>query len=260
MSRRPGSRLQDTEVWRSVVRTPHTDTPRGRAATTFQNLFLHVYPVKVPRRILDFRSTFRLGFIAAALFAILLVSGIYLMFFYVPAVTHAYLDMHEIHTSVAFGQFVRNIHRWAAHLMVVVVFLHLVRAFYAAAYKAPRQFNWVIGVWLLLLTLALSFTGYLLPWDQLAFWAVTVGTNIAGYAPLAGEEARELMLGAPEVGERALLRFYVLHVYVLPALLTTLLAVHVWRVRKDGFAGGEPVAEPRAAVAEPDREGDGDGR
>jgi quinol-cytochrome oxidoreductase complex cytochrome b subunit len=260
MSRRPGSRLQDTEVWRSVVRTPHTDTPRGRAATTFQNLFLHVYPVKVPRRILDFRSTFRLGFIAAALFAILLVSGIYLMFFYVPAVTHAYLDMHEIHTSVAFGQFVRNIHRWAAHLMVVVVFLHMVRAFYAAAYKAPRQFNWVIGVWLLLLTLALSFTGYLLPWDQLAFWAVTVGTNIAGYAPLTGEEARELMLGAPEVGERALLRFYVLHVYVLPALLTTLLAVHVWRVRKDGFAGGEPVAEPRAAVAEPDREGDGDGR
>ncbi|HEX6568065.1 MAG TPA: cytochrome b N-terminal domain-containing protein [Acidimicrobiales bacterium] len=260
MSLRPGGRLRDTEVWRSVFRTPHTDTPRGRAATTFQNLFLHVYPVKVPRRILGFRSTFRLGFIAAVLFAILLVSGVYLMFFYVPAVTDAYFDMHEIRTSVAFGQFVRNIHRWAAHLMVVVVFLHMVRVFYAAAYKAPRQFNWVIGVWLLLLTLALSFTGYLLPWDQLAFWAVTVGSNIAGYAPVAGEEARELLLGAPEVGERALLRFYVLHIYVLPALLTTLLAVHVWRVRKDGFASGEPAAEPGAAAVEPDREGAGDGR
>jgi len=242
VSSRLGARLRETEVWRSVVRTPHTDTPRGRAATTFQNLFLHVYPVKVPRRILRFRSTFRLGFIAAVLFAILLVSGIYLMFFYVPAVTHAYLDMHEIRTSVAFGQFMRNIHRWAAHLMVVVVFLHLMRVFYAAAYKAPRQFNWVIGVWLLLLTLALSFTGYLLPWDQLAFWAVTVGSNIAGYAPVAGDEARELLLGAPEVGERALLRFYVLHVYVLPALLTTLLAVHIWRVRKDGLAGGDVEA------------------
>jgi quinol-cytochrome oxidoreductase complex cytochrome b subunit len=239
VSLRLGDRLRETEVWRSVVRTPHTDTPRGRATTTFQNLFLHVYPVKVPRRILRFRSTFRLGFIAAVLFAILLVSGIYLMFFYVPAVTSAYFDMHEIRTSVAFGQFVRNIHRWAAHLMVVVVFLHMVRVFYAAAYKAPRQFNWVIGVWLLVLTLALSFTGYLLPWDQLAFWAVTVGSNVVGSAPVVGEEAQELLLGAPDIGERALLRFYVLHVYVLPALLTTLLAVHIWRVRKDGLAGGE---------------------
>ena len=102
MSRRLGERVRESQAWRSMFRAPHTDTPRGRAMTTFQNFFLHVYPVKVPRRALSFRSTFRLGFIAAVLFAILLVSGIYLMFFYVPSVTSAYFDMHEIRTAVAF--------------------------------------------------------------------------------------------------------------------------------------------------------------
>ena len=237
--KRSGWSLRESEAWRSVFRSSHTDTPRGRALTTFQNFFLHVYPVKIPRRILSFRSTFRLGFIAAVLFGMLLVSGVYLMFFYVPSVTSAYLDMHDIRTAIAFGQFVRNVHRWAAHLMVLVVFLHLLRVFYAGAYKAPRQFNWVIGVGLLLSTLALSFTGYLLPWDQLAFWAVTVGTNIASYTPFFGEGARRALLGAPEVGENALLRFYVFHIYVLPAMLMVLLGVHIWRIRKDGLAGAE---------------------
>lgn len=239
---RVGRAVRESTVWRSAVRTPHTETPRGRASATFHNFFLHVYPVKVPRRILSFRSTFRLGFIAAVLFLVLLVSGLYLMFFYVPAVTSAYVNMHELRTAVGFGQFVRNVHRWSAHLMVVVVFLHLVRVFYAGAYKSPRQFNWVIGVWLLLFTLGLSFTGYLLPWDQLAFWAVTVGTNVAGYVPLVGEQVQRTLLGAPEIGEKTLLRFYVLHVYALPGLLTVGLAVHIWRVRKDGFHGGEDGA------------------
>lgn len=204
--------------------------------TSFHNFFLHVYPVKVPRPVLSFRSTFRLGFIATVLFTVLFVSGTYLMFFYRPAVPEAYFDMHEIQTGVAFGQFVRNIHRWSAHLMVLVVVLHMLRVFYAGAYRPPRQFNWVLGVGLLLLTLGLSFTGYLLPWDQLAFWAITVGTNVAGYTPVLGDRARQVLLGGPEVGGDALIRFYVLHIYVLPALLILLLAVHVWRVRKDGFA------------------------
>lgn len=249
MIRPPTSRLRESQAWRSIFRAPHTDTPRGRAATTFQSLFLHVYPAKIPRRILSFRSTFRLGFIAAVLFAMLLVSGIYLMFFYVPSITSAYLNMHELRTAVTFGQFVRNIHRWSAHLMVLVAFLHMLRVFYAGAYKAPRQFNWVVGIGLLLATLGLSFTGYLLPWDQLAFWAVTVGTNVAGYAPFMGENARRALLGAPEVGEKALLRFYVFHIYVLPTVLVTLLGVHIWRVRKDGLAGeaGQPVSAPPTA-------------
>ena len=222
---------------------------------SFHNFFLHVYPVKVPRKVLSFRSTLRLGFIATVLFFILFVSGMYLMFFYHPAVPQAYFDMHNLATSVAFGQFVRNIHRWSAHLMVVVVFVHLMRVFYAGAYKAPRQFNWVIGVGLLVLTLLFSFTGYLLPWDQLALWAITVGTNIAGYVPLMGDQARQILLGGPDVGGNALLRFYVLHIYVLPALLILLLAVHIWRVRKDGFAVADRgESEPATPSEQPDRE------
>jgi quinol-cytochrome oxidoreductase complex cytochrome b subunit len=133
-------------------------------------------------------------------------------------------------------------HRWAAHLMVLSVVLHLCRVFYTGAYKPPREFNWVVGVCLFLLTLALSFTGYLLPWDQLAFWAITVGTNIAGYAPVIGKKLQFLFLGGHTVGESALLRFYVLHVLVLPGIAALLIAIHVWRVRKDGglASPGEP--------------------
>jgi quinol-cytochrome oxidoreductase complex cytochrome b subunit len=132
------------------------------------------------------------------------------------------------------GPFLRNMHRWAAHAMVVCVFLHMCRVFYTGSYKKPRQFNWVVGVVLLLLTLGLSFTGYLLPWDQLAFWAITVGSNIGSYAPIVGGQLRELLLGGHSVGEAALLRFYVLHVAVLPSALILLTIVHFWRVRKDG--------------------------
>jgi quinol-cytochrome oxidoreductase complex cytochrome b subunit len=251
----PAERFRHTELFQSVIRHPRADTPRGRAMMSFHNIFLHVYPVKVPRKVLSFRSTLRLGFIATVLFFILFVSGMYLMFFYHPAVPQAYFDMHNLATSVAFGQFVRNIHRWSAHLKVVVVFIHLMRVFYAGAYKAPRQFNWVIGVGLLVLTLLFSFTGYLLPWDQLALWAITVGTNIAGYVPLMGDKARQILLGGPDVGGNALLRFYVLHIYVLPALLILLLAVHIWRVRKDGFAVADrEESEPATPSEQPERE------
>ncbi len=251
----PAERFRGSEVFRSVVRHPKADTPRGRAMTSFHNFFLHIYPVKVPRKVLSFRSTFRLGFISTVLFTILLISGMYLMFFYHPAVPQAYFDMHTLATSITFGQFVRNIHRWAAHLMVVVVFIHMLRVFYAGAYKAPRQFNWVIGVVLLVFTLLFSFTGYLLPWDQLAYWAVTVGTSIAGYVPLLGNKVQSLLLGGPDVGGNALLRFYVLHIYVLPLLLILALCIHIWRVRKDGFAIAdreEETVEPAAPQPEPE--------
>jgi quinol-cytochrome oxidoreductase complex cytochrome b subunit len=231
----PGERFKRSELYRSAIRHPRPDTPRGRAMTSFHNFFLHLYPVKVPREVLSFRSTFRLGFISTVLFLILFVSGMYLMFFYHPAVPEAYFDMHKLATQVTFGQFVRNMHRWAAHLMVIVVFLHLLRVFYAGAYKTPRQFNWLIGVALLVFTLLFSFTGYLLPWDQLAYWAVTVGTSIAGYVPFLGDKAQQVLLGGSEIGSETLIRFYVLHIYVLPAALILFLSVHIWRVRKDGF-------------------------
>jgi quinol-cytochrome oxidoreductase complex cytochrome b subunit len=134
-------------------------------------------------------------------------------------------------------------HRWSAHAMVLAVILHMARVFYTGAYKPPREFNWVVGVVLLLLTLGSSFTGYLLPWDQLAFWAITVGTNIAGYAPLAGDVAREMLLGGAEVGQNALIRFYTLHIAVLPVLVVLLVSIHLWRVRKDGGLAANEVAE-----------------
>jgi quinol-cytochrome oxidoreductase complex cytochrome b subunit len=161
-------------------------------------------------------------------------TGLLLMFYYVPSVERAYSTMKELQLSVSLGQFTRNMHRWAAHAMVLAVILHLARVFYTGAYKPPREFNWIVGVTLLLLTLGASFTGYLLPWDQLAYWAITVGTNIAGYAPVAGPATREMLLGGTEVGQNALIRFYTLHVAVLPLFITLLISLHLWRVRKDG--------------------------
>jgi quinol-cytochrome oxidoreductase complex cytochrome b subunit len=142
--------------------------------------------------------------------------------------------MKDLEFVVTAGLVLRNMHRWAAHLMVLFVVLHMCRVFYTGAYKRPREFNWVLGVMLFLLTLALSFTGYLLPWDQLAYWAITVGTSIAGYAPVVGQKLKFMFLGGHVVGESALIRFYVLHVIVLPLAAVMLIAVHLWRVRKDG--------------------------
>jgi quinol-cytochrome oxidoreductase complex cytochrome b subunit len=228
--------VRSSETWRSMFRHPHLDTPRGRALQSFSNVFLHIYPVKVPARVLRMRYSWRLGYIAAVLFWILVVTGVYLMFFYTPSVTAAYGDMQRLRTGVGFGQLVRNIHRWSAHLMVIVVVAHLVRVFFAGAYKRPRQFNWVIGMGLLGITLAFSFTGYLLPWDQLSYWAVTVGTNLVSYVPLLGHVLSRLLIGGDQIGQTTLLRFYALHVAVLPGVLALLLMVHIWRVRKDGFA------------------------
>ena len=164
----------------------------------------------------------------------LTVTGILLMFYYVPSVDRAYLDIQNIQTNVQFGQLMRNMHRWMAHAMVILVFLHMLRVFYTGAYKPPREFNWVVGVVLLVLTFLLSFTGYLLPWDQLAFWAITVGTNIAGSAPVLGPKTRFWLLGGFEVGPDALIRFYTLHVIGLPLLAAIFMAVHFWRIRRDG--------------------------
>lgn len=240
MAYAPGGGLTDrvarSNAWRSMFRHPNLDTPRGRALQSFSNFFLHLYPVKIPTRVLRIRYSFRLGFIISVLFGILVVTGVYLMFFYTPAVGSAYGDMQNLRTSVGFGQLVRNVHRWSAHLMVLAVFLHLVRTFYAGAYKKPREFNWVIGVMMLLLTLGLSFTGYLLPWDQLSYWAVTVGTNLTEYIPLFGKTVQNLLIGGPQIGQATLQRFYALHVAVLPLALVLLLCIHIWRVRKDGFA------------------------
>ena len=222
------------DAWQSIVRRDPLSTDKGKSELVFLNVWLHIHPAKVKKENLKLKHTWYLGFITFFLFLILVTTGIALMFYYRPDAPQAYQDMKDLQFAVFLGSFLRNMHRWAAHGMVICVFLHMCRVFYTGSYKRPRQFNWVIGVVLFLLTLGLSFTGYLLPWDQLAFWAITVGTNIGSYAPLVGARVRELLLGGHTVGESALLRFYVLHVAVLPALVTLLTMVHFWRVRKDG--------------------------
>jgi len=221
-------------VWNSIFRNPLPSTDLERSSTSFTNFFLHIHPVKVNKNTLRPAYTMGLGLMATFLFVILVVTGVLLMFYYVPSTTQAYDRMLDLRGTVAFGIFLRNMHRWSAHGMVAIVFLHMCRVFFTGAYKKPREFNWVLGVLLLLVTLFLSFTGYLLPWDQLAFWAITVGTSIAGYAPLIGHQMQFVLLGDTTVGQEALLRFYVLHVAVLPAVLVLLVAIHFWRIRKDG--------------------------
>jgi quinol-cytochrome oxidoreductase complex cytochrome b subunit len=227
-------RLARMRVWRSIFRHGWPDNPLDRSLTMTSNIFLHLHPVKVSRKSLKWTYSFGLGVISTILYGVLIFTGVLLMFYYVPSVERAYPTMKEIQLSVPLGQFTRNMHRWAAHAMVLSVVLHMARVFYTGGYRPPRQFNWVLGVGLLLMTLGASFTGYLLPWDQLSYWAITVGTNIAGYAPGAGEVLRQMLLGGVEVGQNTLIRFYTLHIALLPLLLALIISVHIWRVRKDG--------------------------
>lgn len=242
--------ITHSRVWRSFFRHgwPNNEMDRSLVMTT--NIFFHLHPVKVNRRSLRVTYSFGLGIISAILFLTLTVTGVLLMFYYVPATTLAYSTMKDLQTTIPLGQLVRNMHRWAAHLMVLTVVLHMVRVFYTGAYKKPREFNWQVGVVLLLLTLGASFTGYLLPWDQLSYWAITVGTNIAGYAPALGSQVRAILLGGSDVGQNTLIRFYALHIIVIPLALIALISLHIWRVRKDGgLAGQAEGPEERLDIA-----------
>ena len=250
-----GDRLRETEVWKSIFRPGsiyrkgYTDSPRNRSYVIMNNVLYHLHPVKVKRHAVKVSYTLCLGGLSFFLFILLTVTGIFLMFFYRPTAASAWDTVQTLETAVTFGSIVRNMYRWAAHLMVLTVFLHMSRVFYHGAYKSPREFNWVIGVILLLLTLLLSFTGYLLPWDQLALWAVTVGANMGAATPLLGAEGpfalldrgsdvRFVLLGGKSVGANALLRFYVLHCVALPLVAGALMIVHFWRIRKDGGISG----------------------
>jgi len=238
------------DAWQSFFRRDPLSTDKGKSELVFHNVWLHLHPAKVHKQHLKLTHTWYLGFITFFLFLILVTTGVALMFYYRPDAPQAYHDIKDLQFVVFLGPFLRNMHRWAAHGMVICVFLHMCRVFYTGSYKRPRQFNWVVGVFLFLLTLGLSFTGYLLPWDQLAFWAITVGTNIGSYAPVIGSYIRELLLGGHAVGEQALLRFYVLHVAVLPSLMVLLTMVHFWRVRKDGGLS-RPVSTLQEEGSEP---------
>lgn len=242
--------LTENRVYRSLVRHGFPSDNRNRALAVHSNLFLHVHPIKVRLRAIAFKRTLYLGGLSAAAFLLLTITGVLLMFYYRPSVPQAYHDMKDLEFVVSFGLFLRNLHRFAAHAMVALVFLHLVLTFYRGAYRQPREFNWVLGVGLFVATVLLSYTGYLLPWDQLAFWAVTVGTKMAEAAPVVGEKLRFLLLGGTEIGENALIRFYVLHCLALPLLAFFGIAVHIWRIRKDGgiYLGPAENAPPQTSA------------
>ncbi len=221
-------------IWSSVFRSGYPNTPRNQMLAVATNVFLHLHPTRIHKTHVKITHTYCLGGLSFFMFLGLTVTGVMLMFYYVPSVDRAYTDVQSLETNIRFGILIRNLHRWMAHAMVITVLLHMMRVFYTGAYKPPREFNWVVGVILLVLTLLLSFTGYLLPWDQLALWAITVGTTIAGAAPILGGQSRFVLIGGVEVGPSALIRFYTLHVIALPLLAAIFMSVHFWRIRRDG--------------------------
>ncbi|HDY89068.1 MAG TPA: DUF4405 domain-containing protein [bacterium] len=222
------------QPWKSIFRTGIPTSNYRRSLLIMNNFFLHFHSTKVKKSSLKFSTTYYLGGLSFGLYLVLVVTGVYLMFYYHPSVPIAYRDMKDLEFVVSNGKFLRNMHRWAAHAMVLIVGMHMLRVFFARAFRPPKEFNWIIGILLLISTLLLSYTGYLLPWDQLALWAVTVGTNMVKPMPLIGEKIRFLLIGGNTIGENALLRFYVLHCVVIPLATTALIGIHFWRIRKDG--------------------------
>jgi quinol-cytochrome oxidoreductase complex cytochrome b subunit len=218
----------------SIFRVGWPKDDREAVKAMVSSITLHIHPPKVRPASLRFRATWALGLISVVLAGLLTATGVYLMFYYYPHPDVAWRSMKDLAFVVPFGVVTRNLHRWGAHAMVAIVTLHMLRVYLSGGYKPPREANWVAGVGLWVLTLALSFTGYLLPWDQLAYWAVTVGANMAGAIPWLGQPLRVLLLGDMTVGESALLRFYVLHCVFLPLVLFGLVGFHLFRVRKDG--------------------------
>ncbi len=215
-SRRPNPRL-----------TPHSDA-----------FWLHMRPSYYHASVTGIYPTLRLGWLTTYFFAVEIITGLFLMIFYTPSPAFAYENMLNILSNVPFGQLIRDIHRLGAEGMVLFVFLHMLRTFITGSYKKPRQFTWATGVILLFVTLFLSFSGYLLPWDQLAFWAVTIGTSMAEAAPpeIVGTNLNLLLRGAPDIGAGGLLRFYLLHVFALPLVGLIFLGVHYYKVILHGHS------------------------
>ncbi len=214
--------------------TLETRKERRSMRTATSNAILHLHPARVPATSLRFTYTWGLGGIATVLALLLAGTGLLLMFRYDADVDRAYASIQTLEAQIAFGSLVRAIHHWSANLLVIVSFLHLLRVFFTGGYKKGRFANWVIGIGLLLIVLAFNFTGYLLPWDQLAYWAVTVSTSLLGYLPAVGDYLTRFILAGPEVGQPALRNFYAVHVAVLPFLLAAMMSYHFWKIRKNG--------------------------
>ena len=259
MTRRPSLETSDVNfllrVWRSIFSAPvrpRTETDRKRFLRS--NLILHFRPPTVIEKTLIFTLSWGLGGMAATLVLLQLASGVLLKFIYVPTPVDAYASVQSIMVQVPFGRLVRNLHHWCANLLVVVLMLHMLRVFFTGAFHRPRQFNWIIGLALFAMVLAANISGYLLPYDQLAYWAVTVVTAMVGYIPGIGGWLQRALGNGTELGPRTLPFFYSMHTAVVPILLSSLMGFHFWRIRK---AGGlvvprgpeEPIDEMPVRVA-----------
>ncbi len=235
-------------LWQRVTNTGKgASDDRSRILQVANNALLHLHPASVPAKALNFTYTWGLGGISATLMVMLALTGVLLMFRYDARIQYSYLAIQQLETEVIFGSLIRAVHHWSANLLVITSFLHLLRVFFTGSYKHGRTVNWIVGIGLFILSLALNFTGYLLPWDQLSYWAVTVSTSLVAYVPLVGEGIKSFFLGGPQVGQAALSNFYAMHVVFFPALVIALLGYHFWKVRKDGGIsqplnrGDEPI-------------------
>jgi quinol-cytochrome oxidoreductase complex cytochrome b subunit len=209
------------------------------------SVILHLHPKKVNESAIEFNRTFGLGGMAALLFVILILTGILLRFYYTPIPAEAYNSVLFLKNQVLFGQFIRNIHYWSGVFLLIISFLHFLRVFFTGAYREKRTINWLFGLGLLFLIVSSNFTGYLLPWDQLAYWAITVSTNIIGYLPLAGESLRTMIIGGKELNASTLQTFFTFHTALLPFAILAIMIYHFWRVRK---AGGVLVPETEKEI------------
>ena len=219
---------------RAVMRgDPPTEKPNPRYKVITTSFIAHLRPRYYPKAATWFTHTFRLGFFTTFFFVVEVITGVILMVYYIPFPDQAYGSILEIESNVFFGELLRDLHRLGAEAMVIFSWLHLLRTYFTGSYKGPRTFTWLTGVLLLLITAWLSFTGYLLPWDQLAYWAVTVGTSITESGPVVGPALNLLMRGAPDIGTGGLLRFYLQHVILFPLIAILFISIHYYKVSRE---------------------------
>jgi len=244
----PDSAPLVARVWRSIFRGPVLPrTDRDRKWIVFNTLLLHLRPIRVPASTIRFSHTFGLGGMSLVLVMLLMGTGVLLMFAYEPSSGGAHDSIASLESDVLFGRLVRGVHYWCANLVVIIVLLHLLRVLLTGAFHRPRQFNWVVGLTLLACVLASNFTGYLLPWDQRSYWAVTIVTGMLEYVPAAGGWLQRVIRAGPEIGTSTIINFYTIHTTLVPVLLISFMALHFWRVRK---AGGVVLPEPSANPGE----------
>lgn len=201
---------------------------------SWYNLVLHLHPRKIRPFTLNFKLTYGLGGMAALLIVIQVFTGLLLKFHYIPSPEGAYTSIKNINENLFFGKLAHNIHHWSAVILLWVTFLHMLRVLFTGAYQKPRDASWIIGIFLIMLVVFSNFTGYLLPWDQLSYWAVTVGTSLLQYIPVIGNTLKDSLLGGHEVGSATLSNFFNLHTGIIPLIIIILMTWHFWRIRRAG--------------------------